>query len=62
MNKRQRRIAGAILILMPSIGLMSLISSPRWEMLRAVDVVQLLGSGACVGAGLILLLAKPFKD
>jgi hypothetical protein len=59
MNKRQRRIAGAILIVMPCVGLLSLISSPRWEMLRAVDVVQLLGSGACLGAGLVLALVKP---
>ncbi len=50
------------MIFLPCLGLLSLISSPRWEMLRAVDVVQLLGTGACVGAGFILILAKPFRD
>ena len=62
MNKRGRRIAGFILIVMPCMGLVSLATSPRWEALRAVDIVQLLGTGACLGAGLVLILMKPSKD
>ncbi len=62
MTKRQRRITGCIMIALPCLGLLSLVTSPRWEALRAVDVVQLLGTGACFGAGFILLLAKPFKE
>lgn len=61
MNNRQRKITGFILIAFSCLGLISLATSPRWEMLRAVDVVQLLGSGACIGAAFVLILARPFK-
>lgn len=62
MTKRQRRIAGFILIVIPCLGLLSLVTSPRWANLRGVDIVQLLGTGACFGAGFVLLLLKPSKD
>jgi hypothetical protein len=62
MTRRQSRIAGFVLMVMPCLGLVSLITSPRWEALRSIDVVQLLGTGACIGAGFILLLARPPKE
>ena len=38
-----------------------MVTSPRWDALRGVDIVQLLGTGACFGAGVVLILRKPFK-
>jgi len=40
-------------------GFMHFMQSPRYELYRAVDVVQLLGSGVCFGAvmvGVIFML------
>jgi hypothetical protein len=59
MTKKHRQIAGFILIVMPSIGLANMIASPRWAAIRSVDITQLLGTGACLGAGFILLLIRP---
>jgi hypothetical protein len=62
MTKGRRLIAAASMILLPCLGLLSLMSSPRWGMLRAVDMVQLLGSGACLGVGFMLAIGKPSKE
>jgi hypothetical protein len=39
-----------------------MVTSSRWEKLPGVDIVQLLGTGACFGAGFILILRKPFQQ
>ena len=62
MTKRQRLSSAASLVILASLGLLSMMSSPRWERLRAVDVVQLLGCGACFGVAFMLVLGKPFKE
>lgn len=62
MTKRQRLTSAAMLFILPCVGLLSMMSSQRWERLRAVDIVQLLGSGACLGVGFMLALGKPSKD
>ncbi|HEV1287670.1 MAG TPA: hypothetical protein VNU44_20265 [Bryobacteraceae bacterium] len=62
MTKRQTRIAGFILIVLPCLGLLSLVTSSRWEALRGVDIVQLIATGACFGAGFMLILGRPSKD
>ena len=57
-NKR-RPIAAAIFVavLGGSIGLIHLMSQQRFAAIRTVDVVQLLGSGMCFGAGLTAVIA-----
>ena len=60
-----RKILGSAVfapIFIGSIGLMNLMHQPRFETYRTVDVVQLLGSGACYGvalSALILFLRGP---
>jgi hypothetical protein len=63
MSKRKSLIAAIFLpVLVGSIGLNHLAQQPRFQLYRAVDVVQLLGSGACYGVALMaffqLLLGK----
>ena len=63
MTKR-RVLIGSILVplLVGSIGFFHLVSQPRFASIRTVDVVQLTGSGMCVGVALVaffmLLLGK----
>jgi hypothetical protein len=40
-----------------SVGLVNLVHQPRFETYRTVDVVQLLGAGACYGVALVALFA-----
>ena len=44
-------------IIIGSVGLVNLMHQPRFETYRTVDVVQLLGIGACYGVALVALLA-----
>lgn len=43
-------------ILIGSIGLLTLSHNPRFEAYRSVDVLQLLGSGACFGIALFSII------
>jgi hypothetical protein len=46
-------------------GLNRVMHSPNYELYRAVDIVQLLGSGVCFGAtmvGLIFMFRGPRRD
>jgi len=56
---KRKQLAMAILIpvLVGSTGLIHLMSQPRFESIRAVDVVQLTGSGMCFGVALTALFA-----
>ena len=56
---RDRRQAVSVSFLLVSIGLMGLYSvtrEPRFGQLRAVDVVQLVGTGLCFGVALVMLI------
>jgi hypothetical protein len=61
---KRKQLAMAILIpvLVGASGLVHLMSQPRFESIRAVDVVQLAGSGVCFGvalfAAIVLLRSK----
>jgi hypothetical protein len=56
-NRRPAIVAIFVPILVGSIGLIHLMSQPRFESIRTVDVVQLLGSGLCFGIALTALFA-----
>lgn len=62
MNKRKRNAAAAILIPMAAMGLIRIASSPQMETMRTVDMIQLLGFGACLGVAFSPLLRKPFQE
>jgi len=54
-----RRRFGRICFILLAFGLVSLAratSSPSFEAMRAVDVVQLIGTGMCFGAGIMALV------
>jgi len=58
-RKRPRIAAWIIPLLIGLIGYYRVTQSPKFEMYRAVDVVQLVGSGVCFGAvivGVIFML------
>lgn len=44
-------------ILVGSVGLIHLVSLPRFQQFHNVDVLQLLASGMCYGASLVIILA-----
>jgi hypothetical protein len=52
--KNRARIAPLIVIFF--IGLFPLLERHRFEAVRAVDVLQLIGSGMCLGAALALFI------
>jgi hypothetical protein len=60
-----RKILGSAVlapIVIGSAGFVNLMHQPRFETYRTVDVVQLLGTGACYGVALcalVLLLRGP---
>jgi hypothetical protein len=60
-----RKVLGSAIfapIIIGSVGLVNLMHQPRFEAYRTVDVVQLLGTGACYGVALfalVLLLRGP---
>ncbi len=45
------------LVAIGAVGLMNVVERPQFEMVRTVDVVQLIGTGMCFGAALFLLMA-----
>ena len=54
MTKRRQLIASIFVpLLVGSIGFFHLMSQPRFASIRTVDVVQLTGSGMCVGVALV---------
>jgi hypothetical protein len=63
-RKRPSIIVWIIPLLIGFVGFYRVTQSPSFEIYRAVDIVQLLGSGVCFGAamvGVILMLrgARP---
>jgi hypothetical protein len=54
--RRRRSTSIFILILVGSIGLVTLMGRPRFQMYATVDVLQLLASGLCFGLALGALL------
>jgi hypothetical protein len=52
-RKRSPIVVWMIPLLIGLAGLYRVMSSPRFEQYRAVDVVQLLGSGVCFGATMV---------
>ncbi|MFN7992671.1 MAG: hypothetical protein U0Q18_03680 [Bryobacteraceae bacterium] len=51
-GKRPPIVIWMIPLLVGAIGLYRVAQSPRFEMYRAVDIVQMTGSGVCFGAAL----------
>jgi hypothetical protein len=54
-----RKVLGSAVfapIVIGSVGLANLMHQPRFETYRTVDVVQLLGTGACYGVALVALV------
>ena len=61
-RKRPPIVSWIIPLLVGFAGFYRVTQSPSFEMYRAVDVVQLLGSGVCFGAamvGVIFMLREP---
>jgi hypothetical protein len=60
-GKRPPVVVWLIPILVGVAGFFRVTQSPNFEMYRAVDIVQLLGSGVCFGAamvGIIFMLRR----
>jgi hypothetical protein len=57
MKRKQLTMAILIPVLVGSTGLIHLMTQPRFESFRAVDVVQLTGSGVCFGVAMTALFA-----
>jgi hypothetical protein len=56
----KRRLIGPVVfvpILIGGIGFFNLTRNPKFQAFHTVDVVQLLGSGACFGVALVALFA-----
>ena len=51
-NRRPMLISAAMAVVVGSIGLSQLMEKPRFATYHTVDVVQMLGSGACFGVAL----------
>jgi hypothetical protein len=56
-KRKQLTMAILIPVLVGSTGFIHLMSQPRFESIRAVDVVQLTGSGVCFGVAMTALFA-----
>jgi predicted metal-binding protein len=52
------RLSGVILVIVGLIEFMNIANNPRFASYRTVDVVGLLGCGACFGVALVALLGK----
>lgn len=62
MNDRRVPVIWLVPLIIGIAGLNRVMQSPNFAMYRAVDVVQLLGSGVCFGAamvGVIFMLRFP---
>lgn len=56
-DRKRSPIAAWIVVLVVGLaGFYRVTQSPRFELYRAVDVVQLLGSGVCFGATMVGLI------
>jgi hypothetical protein len=55
---RDLRRHAIIVIMLGLIGFSALARRPRFQEIHNVDILQLLGSGACFGVGLTLLLTR----
>ena len=52
-RKRPRIVIWIVPLLIGLAGFNRVAQSPRFEMYRAVDIVQLIGSGVCFGAVMV---------
>ncbi|MBZ5666074.1 MAG: hypothetical protein LAO30_15855 [Acidobacteriia bacterium] len=53
---KKKRSLGLLLLLLAVVAFVPLTRNQRFAAYRTVDVVQLLGSGACLGVGLTLVV------
>ena len=58
MSTRKRNGAAAVLIVIASAGVMLATKSSHFEVIRSVDLLQLVGSGACLGVAFTLMFLK----
>jgi hypothetical protein len=61
-RKRPPVVVFIIPLLIGLLGFYRVTQSPQFESYRTVDVIQLLASGACIGAalvGLVLMFLRP---
>ncbi len=57
MRGRRQAVSGSsLLVSVGLIGLYNVTREPRFDQLRAVDVVQLIATGMCFGAALVMLI------
>jgi hypothetical protein len=56
--RRRRVIAGVFLLMFGTFALLRMIGNPRVQALHGSDVLGLLASGLCFGAGIALLLRR----
>jgi hypothetical protein len=64
-RRRSPLVVWFIPLIIGLVGLNRVMQSPNYGLYRAVDIVQLLGSGVCFGAtmvGLIFMLRGPRRD
>lgn len=52
----KRVLAPGVVFFIGLIGIATMARRPEFQMFRAVDITQLLASGMCFGAGLVLLV------
>jgi cyanate permease len=58
MASQRRGVVPVAVFFVGLIGLFGITREPRFATFRAVDVVQLLGSGMCFGVGLMALVTR----
>lgn len=56
--RRRRTIAAVFLLMFGAFALLRMMGNPRLQALHGSDVLGLLASGFCIGAGLVLLLLR----
>ncbi|MGH9733329.1 MAG: hypothetical protein ACRD8A_01905 [Candidatus Acidiferrales bacterium] len=54
----KRVLAPGVIFFVGLIGIVTMAQRPEFQMFRAVDITQLLGSGMCFGAGVVLLVVS----
>ncbi|HEX4001370.1 MAG TPA: hypothetical protein VHX36_01905 [Candidatus Acidoferrales bacterium] len=62
MARRGRPVFPVGLIFIGLLGIFELIERPRYQAYHAVDVLQLVASGMCFGAALVLIIARYRKS
>jgi hypothetical protein len=58
MASERRGVVPGVIFFIGLIGLLRITREPAFATFRAVDVVQLLASGMCFGAGLMALVTR----